>query len=141
MLNTKRLTAWGLGLVLAAMSGGTVFAQDGYPRHDRDRDDHYYDYGRDYDRDYDRGGYGRGYDRGYGFSREGQRAAREIGLDDGARVAQQDYYHRKPYNPYPRGKYSHADHGYHHVYGDKYAYRDQYARAYQQGYVRAFPRY
>ena len=82
------------------------------------------------------------YDRGdYDYGRGGFRIARDIGFQDGAQVAREDFARRKPYNPYPRGKYAHQDHGYRREYGDKYAYMSQYARAYQEGYARTFRRY
>src|SRR5271169_5658781 len=93
-----------LALAVTIASGGVALAQDGY---------HYYDRGD------------------YGYNREARQVARDIGFDDGSRVAQQDFFQRKPYDPYPRGKYSHEDRGYRREFGDKYAYREQYARAYQ----------
>ena len=56
-------------------------------------------------------------------------------------MARQDLTHRKPYDPYPRGKYSHEDHGYRGEYGDRDVCMNQYARGYQQGYVRSVGRY
>jgi hypothetical protein len=112
MWRTLRTAA--LGLAVMAASGGAALAQGGY-------------------------GY---YDRGdYGYGRETFRIARDIGFQDGANVGRDDFYHRKPFDPYPRGKYAHADHGYHRQYGDRYAYSEQYARAYQAGYRSSFGRY
>jgi len=80
------------------------------------------------------------YDRGdYGWDRSGFRVARDIGYQDGASVAREDFFRRKPYDPYPRGKYANRDHGYRREYGDRREYREQYARAYQAGY-RSFRR-
>jgi len=104
----------GMVLALAMASGGVALAQGGYQ---------YYDRGD------------------YGYSRENTRIARDFGYDDGSRVAREDFARRKPYDPYPRGKYAHADRGYRREFGDKYAYQDQYARGYQAGYRRAFGRY
>lgn len=69
------------------------------------------------------------------------RVARDFGFEDGSQVAREDMYKAKPFNPYPRGKYGHEDHGYRHEYGDKFSYQEAYARAYQQAYERAFRRY
>src|SRR5262249_28960024 len=90
------------------------------------------------------GGYGYYDRRDYGWNRYGRdtvRVARDIGYQDGANVAREDFFRRKPYDPYPRGKYSRSDHGYRREYGDRYAYRDQYARAYEAGYRSTFGRY
>ena len=109
MLRKLRMAA--LALAVTMVSGGVALAQQGY-------------------------GYA---DRGdYGWGQEGLHAARDLGYQDGARVARQDYFSRKPYDPYPRGKYANEDHGYRRQFGDRYAYRDQYARAYQAGYRSMF---
>jgi hypothetical protein len=109
MLRTLRAAALGLAITMA--SGGVALAQGGY-------------------------GYA---DRGdYGWGRQSFRVARDIGYQDGARVGREDFFRRKPYDPYPRGKYSHADRGFRREYGDRYQYRDQYARAYQAGYRSSF---
>ncbi len=82
------------------------------------------------------------YDRGnYRYDGPGLRVAHDIGFDDGALVARQDFMQRKPYQPYPRGKYAHEDRGYRHEYGDRYAYSQEYAAGYSQGYERTFRRY
>ncbi len=124
-LRRIRLTALSLAIVIGA--SGLALAQDWhYNDHDRDDDWRYNDHDRDdyrYDRDDDR----RGID-----------VARDIGFHDGTYMARQDMYRRKPENPYPRGKYEHADHGYRHEYGDKYSYETEYARAYRAGYERAY---
>jgi hypothetical protein len=73
-----------------------------------------------------------------GVDRGSMRIARDFGFQDGTLVGHQDLYHRKPLNPYPRGKYAHEDRGYHHEYGDRYAYQAEYARAYREGYERAY---
>jgi len=73
--------------------------------------------------------------------REEVRVARENGQVDGSEMGRKDFAHRKPYDPYPRGKYAHEDRGYHREFGDKYAYQEQYARGYEQGYAQAFGRY
>jgi hypothetical protein len=118
MLRNLKLAA--VILAMTITTGGVALAQEGHRDYDHDRDDYGYNYG-----------YGR--DRG--------RIAWDTGYQDGARVAREDFAHRKPYDPYPRGKYAREDHGYRREYGDRYAYMNQYARAYQQGYARAFRRY
>jgi len=105
-------TTVALAVGLVVGLGGLASAQDGY---------HYYD--RD--------------DYRYG----GLRVARDFGAEDGSLVARQDLAKRKPFQPLPRGKYAHEDHGYRHEFGDKYAYEEAYARAYQQAYERTFRRY
>jgi len=113
MLRELRTVALAVTMIVAG--GGFAAAQDGYH--------------------YDRGNYG------YDDDRASLRAARDIGAADGALVARQDLAHGKPYNPYPRGKYAHRDHGYRHEYGDKYAYMESYANGYRNGYERTFQRY
>ena len=95
-----------------------------------------------------RGGWG---DRGYGYNRDnyyrndsydpgwnrggyGNREAYNFGFQDGATVAREDLYKRKPYNPEPRGKYDDRDHGYRREYGDKNTYRAAYTDGYRKGY-------
>lgn len=112
MLRSMRVA--GLALAVAMASSGVALAQGGY--HHYDRDD-------------------------YGYSRERARIARDVGYQDGSRVGREDFARRKPYNPYPRGKYAHEDHGYRREFGDRYAYMARYARAYQEAYERAFRRY
>jgi hypothetical protein len=102
-----------LALALTMASAGVAVAQDG----------------RYYDRD------------DYSYGRERNRIARDVGYEDGTQVGREDFARRKPYNPYPRGRYAHEDHGYRREYGDRYAYMSQYARAYQEGYERACRRY
>jgi hypothetical protein len=116
-------------LILAFAIGTSAlsFAQD-WRYNDHDRDDYRYD--RDYDRDGDR------HDRDY--DRDGMHVARHFGFQDGASAGREDWYKRKPLNPYPRGKYAHEDRGYHREYGDKYWYQAEYARAYREGYERAY---
>jgi len=83
-------------------------------------------------------GYGY-YDRDdYHYGVADLRLARDFGFQDGSWVARQDIAKGKPYQPYPRGKYAHADRGYRSEYGDKYAYRAQYTRAYHEAYEQAF---
>jgi hypothetical protein len=90
---------------------------------------------------YDRDGY-RSYDRDdYGYGRAAFRVAQDFGFGDGSLTARQDIARGKPYNPSPRGSFKHADHGYRREFGDKYEYREAYARAYRQGYDRIFRRY
>jgi hypothetical protein len=112
MLRHLKMAA--LVLAVAMASSGVARAQEGRSYYDRD-------------------------ESGYGHPRI--RVGWDMGYQDGSRVARQDLTHRKPYDPYPRGKYSPEDHGYRGEYGDRDAYRNQYARGYQQGYVRSFGRY
>lgn len=100
-------------------------------------------YGRYRDRDGDRDDYPQpryeswsGYNQGYSWVN----IAFNFGYQDGASVAREDISKGKPYNPNPRGKYDDADHGYRGEYGDKSAYRAQYAGAYRSGYESAFGR-
>jgi hypothetical protein len=128
MWRTVRVAALGLGLTMA--SGVIALAQDGYGYPDRDRNGYP-----------DRGGYGY-YDRDdYGWGRQGFHVARDIGFQDGARVGREDFFRCKPYDPYPRGRYSNSDHGFRREYGDRYRYRELYSRSYQAGYRSAFGRY
>jgi hypothetical protein len=88
--------------------------------------------------DWDHDRYDNRYDRGYGYDVRGLRIAHQIGYQDGARVAQEDQWHGKPYQPYPRGQYRWADHGYRNEFGDRGAYRERYADGYRDGYMAAF---
>jgi hypothetical protein len=90
-----------------------------------------------YDRDDDRGYRYERYDRG-DFWR-GMQVARSIGFEDGEQIAREDIWRRKPFNSYPRG-HNHADRGYSRDFGSIHEYREQYARAYQQGYNSVFHR-
>ena len=69
----------------------------------------------------------------------GMQVARSIGFEDGEQVAREDTWHRKPFNPYPRG-HNHADRGYARDFGSIQDYRATYAEAYRDGYSRAFQR-
>ncbi|HEX3585415.1 MAG TPA: hypothetical protein VH024_05435 [Candidatus Angelobacter sp.] len=115
-----------LGLMACAFLAGSVgiaAAQNwGYDRDD-DRGYRYEQYNRN-----DRDDYGRG-----------MQVARSIGFEDGEQIAREDMWHRKPFNPYPRG-HNHAERGYARDFGSVQEYREQYARAYQQGYNSAFHR-
>ena len=119
MKNIVRAAAMGLAVLIG--SAGVAVAQDW----DHDRDD--YRYQRRYDRD------DRRFDRGYVM-----RFAHDNGYRDGAQVAREDMWRGKPFNPYPRGKYRNADHGYRGGWGGRDAYRDRYADGYRDGYVAAF---
>ncbi len=123
MKNLFRMAA--LGLVVLV---GSSFAMAQDWRHDRDDDDRYDN--RNYNQ----------YDRGYDYGRV-LRFAHETGYNDGVQVAQQDSWHGKPFNPYPRGKYSRADRGYRREFGNRNAYRDRYADGYRDGYQNAFRGY
>ena len=67
--------------------------------------------------------------------------AHQIGFQDGASVAREDAARGKPYNPRPRGRYDDEDHGYSSAYGNKGAYKTQYANGYRAGYESARGRY
>ena len=92
---------------------------------DRDRDDGYYRGGTYRNDGYNYGGYRGAF---------GNRDAYNLGFQDGARVAREDLYSRKPYNAEPRGRYNDRDHGYRNEYGDKNAYRAAYSDGYRAGY-------
>ncbi len=58
-------------------------------------------------------------------------------------MAREDIAKGKPYNPNPRGRYDDEDHGYRREYGrreygDKNAYKAQYANGYRAGYESVF---
>ena len=91
------------------------YGQPWYTQNDRDRDD-----------GYNRGG-GGGWGRGRGN-------AYNIGYNDGAGVAREDMYKRKPFNPNPRGRYDDADHGYRQEFGNKSQYKSEYSNGYRNGY-------
>jgi len=127
----KRSVRWIAMLALLAGTAGYAAAQD-YRYYDDD-DQRYYD-ADDYryaSRDY----------YGYDNFRRGLRVAREIGFRDGASVAREDVWRGKPFNPNPRGRFDDADHGYRREFGSKHEYREHYARAYREGYIRNFRGY
>lgn len=86
-------------------------------------------------------GYGRGdyYRSDRDDFRRGTQVARSIGFEDGEQVAREDMWHRKPFNPYPRG-HNHADRGYARDFGSLQDYRANYTEAYRNGYTQAFQR-
>jgi hypothetical protein len=88
---------------------------------DRDRDDHY---------------------RGSGFygSADSSRVAYDTGYQDGITMAGEDLYKNKPFNPSPRARFDHRDHGYYRGYGEKEAYKAEYTDGYRAGYQSAFER-
>ena len=91
-----------------------------------------------YDRDdsrYDHDGYR------YEAFRRGMHVARDVGFHDGAQIAREDLWKRKPFNPRPRGHYDDADHGYRPEYGSLHEYREHYADAYREGYINTFRGY
>src|SRR5437660_1479273 len=100
MKNIFRMAA--LGLAVLVGSAGLAVAQD--------RDDYRYD--RDYRRD--------SFERGF-------HQAREIGYRDGAQVAREDNWNRKPFNPNPRGRYAWANHGYRGEFGSLNEAQEHYA--------------
>ena len=97
---------------------------------DGDRDDQPY-----YGGDYPYGGNGPYYgNRPWAGGNVGY----NFGYRDGSSVAREDIAQHKPYNPKPRGRYDDEDHGYRREYGDKGAYKAQYANGYRAGYQAAF---
>jgi len=118
-----------IATVLAG-TAGIAAAQDGryydnddyrYQNYSYDRDDNRYDYER------------------HNF-RYGMHEAREFGARDGASVARQDLWSRKPFNPNPRGRFDDADHGYRREFGSLHEYRERYTEAYRAAYQRCFRR-
>lgn len=83
------------------------------------------------------------YDRAYGYNHfdDGRRLAHQVGYQDGAQVAREDQWHGKPFQPYPRGRYRRADHGYRYEFGDRGEYRRWYVDGYGDGYRAAFRGY
>lgn len=67
--------------------------------------------------------------------------AYDFGYQDGATAARGDLSERKPFNPNPRGRFEDEDRGYNRAFGDKDAYRAQYANGYRAGYQATFRRY
>jgi hypothetical protein len=118
----KLLQIAALGLAVVAATAGSAVAQ--VYHHNRDGDDSRAD---------------RAYP--YGNFQRGTQVARDIGYQDGARVAREDTWKRKPYNPNPRGPYAWADRGYRREFGNISEYREQYSEAYRQGYINAFGGY
>jgi hypothetical protein len=55
--------------------------------------------------------------------------------------SREDAARGKPYNSRPRGRYDDEDHGYSSVYGNKRAYKAQYANGYRAGYESTRGRY
>lgn len=90
----------------------------------------------------DEGGYypSGSYDQGSQYGQYGN-SAYEVGYQDGSSVAREDAQSGKPYNPQPRGRYDDMDHGYRSEYGNKEAYRAQYANGYRVGYESGAGRY
>ena len=113
MKNAVRMAALGLAVLVGS---SFAVAQDW----DNERDDYRYD---------------RAY--GYNHFEDGRRVAHQIGYQDGVQVAREDQWHGKPFNPYPRGHYRWADHGYRRGFGDKNEYRSWYADGYGDGYKAA----
>lgn len=123
----RKLSFAALAFAVFAGTIGLAAAQDG--RYDRDDDYYHRGYDRDdyrYDRDYDRHEF-----------REGMRAAREIGYQDGEQTAREDSWHGKRFNPWPRGR-NHTDHGYRREFGSKHEYREAYSQAYHEGYEHGY---
>jgi len=121
-----------LAMIATVLAGtaGIASAQDGryydnddyrYQNYSYDRDDNRYDYDR------------------HNF-RYGMHEAREFGARDGASVARQDMWSRKPFNPNPRGRFDDADHGYRREFGSLHEYRERYTEAYRAAYQRCFRR-
>lgn len=121
-----------LGTILAGTLG-IAAAQDG--RYDHDDDYRYENRSYDHDRVRDENRY-------YGGDsfRYGMHQAREFGFHDGASIARQDLWSRKPFNPDPRGRFDDADHGYRPEFGSLREYREHYTEAYREAYQRSFRR-
>ncbi len=117
MKNLFRMAAFGLAVLVGS---SFAVAQDW----DHERDDYRYD---------------RAY--GYNHYQDGRRFAHQIGYQDGVQVAREDQWRGKPYQPYPRGAYRWADHGYRRDFGDVSEYREWYADGYRDGYQAAFRGY
>ena len=115
----QKLKVAALLLGLVAGTAASLAAQD-YRYYDRDDDDYRY-------HDGDRDDY-----------RQAVHVAREFGFRDGSTVAREDLYRGKRFNPNPRGRYDDADDGYRRSFGDKHEYREHYAEAYRQGYIRTY---
>ena len=80
--------------------------------------------------------YGNGY---YGGNyRYHSRMGYDTGYQDGATMAREDMYNRKPFNPNPRARFDGRDNGYSRAYGDKNAYKAEYTDGYRAGYERSF---
>jgi hypothetical protein len=69
--------------------------------------------------------------------REGGKRAWEFGYQDGIEVAREDSGRGKRFNPYPRG-HNHRDRGYGPEFGSLHEYRENYTRAYHQGYEHGY---
>jgi len=96
----------------------------------RDRDG----YGDDryrHDGYYSNGFYGGNY-------RYDSRLGYNTGYQDGATMAREDLYNRKPFNPNPRARFGGRDNGYLREYGDKNVYKAEYTDGYRAGYQGAF---
>jgi len=82
--------------------------------------------------------------RGNGFygggPRGSDRAAYNIGYQDGVTMAREDIYKNKRYNPEPRARFGGRDDGYSHAYGDKNVYQAEYSDGYRAGYEATFGR-
>ena len=125
----------GLAVLATLFLSGLAVAQDRDDDRNRDRDRWGYqdrDHDGDRDRDHDRG-----WDRDDHRFRGGD-IARDWGSRDGSDAARGDWRARKSFNPTPRGRYKHSDRGYDRRFGDKRGYQEQYARAYHEGYERAW---
>ena len=116
------LRATALGLAILTATALTAAAQD----YDHDDSPYYQRHDRD--------------DYRYNFQR-GVQAARQYGYNDGVQAARSDNWAGKPFNPYPRGRFADADHGFRRYFGDLHEYREHYAEAYRQGYSDAFRGY
>ena len=124
----RRLRSALLACAVLAGSVGYALAED-HSYYDRD------DYGYDHDDyRYDHDEYRENF-------RRGMHVANQIGFRDGAQVAREDLWKRKPFNPRPRGRYDDADHGYRREFGSIHEYREHYADAYREGYIRTFREY
>lgn len=115
---------------IAAAQDGRYYDNDDYRYQNRPYDNDDYRYDNPYEnREYGRDNF-----------RYGIHEAREFGARDGASVARQDMWSRKPFNPSPRGRFDDADHGYRREFGSLHEYREHYTEAYRQAYQRSFRR-
>ncbi len=128
-------TRWlAVALFALALSSTAAFAQYGNPGGNRDRDDGGW---RSNDHDGWNGGFRYDERGGYGERAE---TARRFGFEDGTEVASEDIRRHKRFNSDPRGRYHDCDRGYHHEFGDRGWYKEQYARAYRNGYNQEYRR-
>lgn len=106
-------------LLLFALSAGSAAAQD--HRYYRAPNTRAYAY----DPAYGGSGRGRWEDHGYAY---------QYGYRDGVRQARHDLEHHRPFRPERNDRFEDADHGYHHDWGPKGAYKQEYREGFLRGY-------